>query len=178
MLLRVIKEQGVEGASVLDIGGGIGTIQHELLRVGASRATGAEAAMEFVEVVQEEARRQGHADKIDVRYGDFVEIVDDIEEADIVTLDRVICCYSDMESLVKLSTKKARRVYGVVYPRDTFLTRIGMMVLNAVFRLTRNPFRVYRHATADVEALIFAAGFRQTYYKTTPYWQVAVFCRR
>ena len=178
MLLRVIKEQGVAEATVLDIGGGVGTIQHELLKAGASRATGAEAASEFVEAAHEEAMRQGHADKLETRHGDFVEIADDVEAADIVTLDRVICCYPDMESLVRLSAGKARRVYAVVYPRDTMLTRIGMTVFNASFWLLRSPFRVYRHATDDVDELIFKAGFRQIYHRTTPYWQVAVFSRR
>lgn len=178
MMLRVIKEQGVEGATVLDIGGGVGTIQHELLKAGAGRATGAEAAPEFVEAVREEARRQGHAEKLEVRHGDFVEIASEVEDADIVTLDRVICCYPDMPSLVRLSLGKARRLYAVVYPRDNLLTRIGTKVLNASLWLSRNPFRVYTHATADVEDLIFAAGFRQIFYRTTLTWQVAVFSRR
>ena len=43
---------------------------------------------------------------------------DEIEAADVVTLDRVICCYPDMEALVGRSAERALRLYGLVHPRD------------------------------------------------------------
>jgi magnesium-protoporphyrin O-methyltransferase len=177
MLLDGVKAEGVADATILDIGGGVGVIQNELLEAGASRATGAEAATEFIAAAEEEARRQGHFDRVTLHQGDFVEIADEVAPADIVTLDRVICCYPNMESLVGLSVAKAHRVYAVVYPRDSRLNGIGHRILNALFWLRRNPFRVYIHATRDVEALIHAAGFRRTYFGKTINWQVAVYAR-
>lgn len=36
------------------------------------------------------------------RYGDFVSLAPDLETADLVTLDRVVCCYPELEPLVYL----------------------------------------------------------------------------
>ena len=66
--------------------------------------------------MEDEAQRQGHPDRISSRHGNFVEIAEDVQEANIVTLDRVICCYHDLESLVDLSSRRATELYGIVYP--------------------------------------------------------------
>jgi 2-polyprenyl-3-methyl-5-hydroxy-6-metoxy-1,4-benzoquinol methylase len=44
MLIDALKAEGVEGATLLDIGGGIGAIQHELLAVGVAHATSVDAS--------------------------------------------------------------------------------------------------------------------------------------
>jgi magnesium-protoporphyrin O-methyltransferase len=176
-LIESVKARGIAGATLLDVGGGVGAIQHELLKAGAARATGADAASAYVRAVEEEARRQGHADRVLALHGDFVELADQVEPADVVTLDRVICCYPNMESLVRLSAQRARRTYALVYPRNTWLTRAGHRALNLFFWLTRNPFRVFVHATADVDRLIRADGLRQVDHHETLTWQVAVYVR-
>jgi predicted RNA methylase len=103
MLLDMIRERGVRGASVLDVGAGIGVIDHELLRAGAGHAVLVDASGPSLEAARSEARRRGHLDRIDFVDGDFVARASVIDHADIVTLDRVVCCYPDMESLVRSS---------------------------------------------------------------------------
>ena len=93
--------------TLLDIGGGIGTIQLELLSAGASEAISVEASTAHMEAGQEEARRQGSRDRVRHRHGDFVELAPDIAPVDIVTLDKVICFYDDMQNLVGLSSARA-----------------------------------------------------------------------
>src|SRR5947207_5244489 len=115
MLIEALKAEGVEGMTLLDIGGGVGAVQHELLRAGVERATGVEASTAYVKAAQEEAERQGHADRVSYHHANFVDIAPQIPPADIVTLDRVICCYHDMQALVGLSVAKAGRLYGLVY---------------------------------------------------------------
>lgn len=177
MLIDALKAEGVDGDTLLDVGGGVGAIQHELLKAGASRAIGADAATEYLEAAREEAERQGHADRVTYRYGDFVEFAGELEPADIVTLDRVICCYHDMETLVRLSVEKAGRLYGLVYPRDTWWTRIGNRFLNLSLWLLRNPFRVFIHSSQAVDALVRQGGFVRRYSRLTPFWQVVVYGR-
>jgi len=99
ILVDAVKEKGVEGKSLLDVGGGVGAIQHELLRAGAERADSVEASTAYIDANREEAARQGHADRITYHHGDFVDIAPTLERADIVTLERVICCYPDVETL-------------------------------------------------------------------------------
>lgn len=177
MLIDALVAEGVEGATLLDIGGGVGVIGYELLNAGAGRATTVEAAKGYIEAAREETARRGLVDRMTIREGDFVEIADDVESADIVTLDRVICCYPDVSALVLLSVGKAGRLYGAVYPRDTWWTKLGNRLLNLTLWATRNPFRVFTHPTREVDSLIRGAGFRQRFHRTTFTWQVVVYGR-
>ena len=114
MLLDALRTEGVQGAEVLDIGGGVGAIGHELLDAGTRSVTAVEASPVFLAVAQREAERQGHRDRIAFVQGDFVELAAQIPSAQVVTLDRVICCYDEMEALVSASAERAERLYGVV----------------------------------------------------------------
>ena len=123
MLLDMIEAQFESGMSVLDVGGGIGVIDLELLKAGAGRAVLVEASPEYLEAARDEARQAGLADRIEVVAGDFVRHAADIDAADIVTLDRVVCCYPDADALVSASAAKAMRLYGLVLPRDRWYVR-------------------------------------------------------
>jgi hypothetical protein len=137
MLLEALQREGIERASVLDIGGGVGVIQLELLEAGAERATSVEASTAYLRVARDEAQRRGHAHRIRYETGDFVAVADRVEPADVVTLDRVICCYPDMEALVGRSADRARRLYGLVYPRDRWWVAVAFRVVNLVLRVSR-----------------------------------------
>ncbi len=124
MLVDAIAAQGVDGGSLLDIGGGVGAIQISLLKAGIGSIVSVDASSAYARVAEQEAERQGHADRISRRHGDFVDAAPDLEDADVVTLDRVICCYHDVQKLVGLSSRKAKRVYAVVFPRENLLSKI------------------------------------------------------
>lgn len=174
-LIEVLIGLGVERCSLLDIGGGVGAIQHGLLAAGASRARSVEASRAYIEIARVEAERRGWTARIETSHGDFVTLAATIEPADIVTLDRVICCYDDMRALVAASAARARRLYGLVYPRDAWWLRPLFALGNLVFRVRRSPFRIFLHRTTEVEALIAAAGLRPAFHRTHGMWQVSVF---
>jgi len=176
-LVRAIQDQGVAGKSLLDIGGGVGVIQHELLKAGASDAVGVEASSAYIKAVEEEAERQGHRDRISSHFGDFVDVAPEISPADIVTLDRVICCYHDLDSLVGLSTERATSLYGIVYPRYIWPVKAAFGLINLYLRLTRKTFRVFVHPTTVVDALVRRSGLQQRYYSKTRIWQVVLYGR-
>jgi len=178
LLVEALKAAGLEGLSLLDIGGGIGAVQHELFKAGIGRATDVDASSAYLQAAQEEAERQGNAASTTFRHGNFVDIAPDVEPADIVTLDRVICCYPDMEALVRLSSERARKFYAVVFPRDGWLMRFGAWVGNFMLRLTGSPFRTFVHPTAEVEAIVASHGFTRRYYRISGLiWQVIVYAR-
>jgi SAM-dependent methyltransferase len=176
-LIDGLAAGGVEQQTVLDIGGGVGAVHHELLRSGAASAIDVDASGAYIDAAREEAARQGHADRAQYVTGDFVAVAPDIAPADLVALDRVICCYPDMASLVGRSASLARRRYGLVYPRDTWLGRIGITILNASSRLTRSPFRAYVHRTAEVEAILAREGLVKRLHRTSLFWQLSLFER-
>jgi len=115
-LIDALLRQGVQQGTLLDIGGGIGIIQLELLRAGARAATSVDASPAYQETARNEAERQGLGGRITFQLGDFVDVAPQIPIADIVTLDRVVCCYAEMEPLVRLSAGRCLRLYGLVYP--------------------------------------------------------------
>jgi magnesium-protoporphyrin O-methyltransferase len=178
MLLDALQREGIEHATVLDIGGGIGAVQQELLDAGAERATSVEASDAYLRAAREESERRGHADRIRYHAGDFVALADGVEPADVVTLDRVLCCYPDMESLVAKSADRAQRLYGLVYPRDRWWVGSGFRVLNLGMRVARRAFRVHLHRTAAVDAVARDHGLTPKLARRAgPVWQVAVYAR-
>jgi len=176
-LIEALRAGGIDGQTVLDIGGGVGAVHHELLRSGAASAVDVDASRAYVATARAEAERQGHADRVRYLTGDFVALADDVGPADVVALDRVICCYPDMEALVGRSATLARHRFGLIYPRDTYLSRVGIAILNLGSWLTRSPFRAYVHRTADVEAVVAAQGLVKRLQRTTLIWQLALFER-
>ena len=177
VLLDAIRAEGIDGASLLDVGGGVGAVQHELLASGVSTAVSVDASSAYLAAAKEEAERRGVADRLDQRFGNFVDLAPQLEQADIVTLDKVICCYHDVEQLVRLSSAKAKRIYAVVYPRYNLLLRALPKLASVYFRLRRTPFRAFVHSTSVVEALVEGNGLRRTFYRKRGFWQVAVFTR-
>lgn len=177
IFLEALRAIGVEGRSLLDVGGGVGALQHELAKAGVSRIVSVEASTAYLETAREEAGRRGYIDRACYRHGDFVDLAPQIETADIVTLDRVICCYHDVESLVGLSAARAGYVYGLVYPRDTWWTKLYTQLRNALFRLQGNPFRIFVHPSQAVEAVIHKNGLRRKFHWHSANWQVAVYQR-
>jgi magnesium-protoporphyrin O-methyltransferase len=177
-LLDALRAEGVQGASVLDIGGGVGAIQHELLATGAAHATGVDASPAYLRAAREEAERRGHEARVSAYEGDFVALADTIPDADLVTLDRVICCYPDMEALVGRSAAHARRLYGLVHPRDRWWTRLGFRLANLGFRLIRTDFRAYVHPITAVDSVARTDGLTlRSRNGVGPIWQVAVYAR-
>ena len=177
MLLDAIHKEGVQGLDFLDIGGGIGAIQYDLIKAGASNGTSIEASSAYIDLVKEVTLQNGLDERVDFKHGDFTKTASDVDTADIVTLDKVICCYDNMSELVMLSSKLARKIYAVIYPRDVWWTKLALPMMNFYPRLKGSSFRVFIHPTKKVEKIIFGNGLKRNYYATTLFWQVAIFTR-
>jgi hypothetical protein len=176
-LLDVLIDEGIAGASLLDIGGGVGIVELELLAAGAASSVDVDASRPYLTAAESEAADRGFGDRTAYRHGDFVAIADNIQPADVVTLDRVICCYHDVGSLVGRSARHARRLYGLVYPRDRWWTRSAIWVMNLVTRIQRSDYRAYVHSQALVDRLIREAGLELRYHHAGWVWQTAVYAR-
>ena len=176
-LIAALSGDGVEGLTLLDIGGGLGGIQHALLDAGAVQATHVDASSAYITAAQNEANMRRLDDDIAFMRGDFVEIAGDIPDADIVTLDRVVCCYDDMKALVSLSAQKARKKFGLVFPRDLWLFRIFLPLANFVLRLRGSSFRIFLHRTRDIDGIIKIKGLSPRFHQKKGFWQVIVYDR-
>lgn len=179
LLLETIRSSGIaiDNSSLLDVGSGIGGIQLELFKEGLDHAANVEASSAYLQASQKEAERQGRSDQTSYYLGDAVELAAELAEADIVTLDRVICCYPDAEKLIEATASKATQLYGVVYPRDRWITRVGLWLSNFWFWLRRSEFRTYLSPSGYIDDLIKKQGFARHEHKQTFLWHVALYIR-
>jgi len=177
MLLDMIRSVGLRRATILDVGAGIGVIDHELLDDVAEHAILVDASSPAIDAARAEARRRGQLDRMEFVEGDFVARASDIDRAQIVTLDRVVCCYADVASLVRMSASRARVLYGMVLPRDRAIVRLGLRLLNVWFRIRGLNYRSYAHPNRVVDALVADAGLRPRMEDRTFAWRVVLYDR-
>jgi SAM-dependent methyltransferase len=177
MLLNMIRSVGLRNATLLDIGAGIGVIDHELINDVVDRAELVDASRPALAAARSEASRRGHLDRLEFVDADFVAQASSIDGAQIVTLDRVVCCYGDVLGLVRLSASRARALYGLVLPRDRSVFRLWARVLNVWFRLRGLAYRAYVHPNRLVDALVADAGLRPRSEGGTFLWRVVLYDR-
>ena len=177
-LVDELAQHGVDGASVLEVGGGVGAIDLELLGQGAERAVVVELSNGYDEEARALAAEAGVEARIERRHGDFAEEEASIEPADVVVMHRVVCCYPDPELLVGAAARHARRLLALSLPRNTWWLRLGVNAANVWFRM-RGGIQSYVHPPAEVVGIAEAAGLSTVLdERSTRIWRIAVFERR
>jgi SAM-dependent methyltransferase len=173
-LIEELSRGGVDGLTVLDIGAGVGAVHQSLLAAGAASATDVDASGPYLAAAKEEAARRGLADRVTYVKGDAVRVGPDVAEADIVALDRVVCCYVDMEALVRMAASHTRKRLGMVFPRDGAWIRAGVGLSNRWSGFRGDPFRVYVHRTDAVVAIARDAGLEPVSTHRGWFWQTLI----
>lgn len=164
-------------ATLIDIGGGIGAIHHHLLEHGFARAAHVDASSAYLTAAAGEADRLGHSGRVTFYQGDFREVAPNLPPADAVTLDRVVCCDPDYESLLGAAANHARRALAFIYPRDRWYVRAAFAVVNAWQRVRRVAFRVYVHPPAAMAGVLAAQGLRLSAQGGTFLWVMELHVR-
>lgn len=167
----------VRGWSVLEAGGGIGAIQIELLRAGASRATNVEISEGYEPSAAQLIAEAGVADRIARRIGDFVTEAPTLDDADVVILHRVVCCYPDADLLVRAAARRTRRELFITVPVDRWWARVAVAVLGIGLALRRSKLRVRVHATETIRAAAERSGLRPVSDTGRVVWHVMRFAR-
>ena len=171
-IARVVKERGVAGTTVLEVGGGIGALDVELLQAGAEHATNVELSPEYEEAAAALASERGVQHRIERKIGDFVAETD-VPEADTVVMTRVVCCYPDYEALVGAAADHARRLLVFTYPRERLLVRTAFRLMNLWLRLTGNDFRGFVHSSSAMLEVARRKGLSPVLQREGPFWQLA-----
>lgn len=150
---------GVDGATVLEVGGGSGEIHVDLLRRGAAGATNIELSPSWEAAASELLAACGLEGRVQRRVGDFVDLAGDLPEADVVVLHRVICCYPDWQAMLSAAIAGARRVVAITVPVDRWTTRALIRAGNAALRLQKRSFRAFVHPPDRMVAALRSDGF-------------------
>jgi magnesium-protoporphyrin O-methyltransferase len=166
----------VRGESVLEIGGGAGTIEIALLEAGAARATNVELAATYEAAAEELLAERGLTERVERRIGDFVADAGTVGQHDVVVMHRVVCCYPDVEALVGAAADHAARRMVLTYPQERAIIRAGFRLGNTVLRLRGSTFRAYVHPVRRIEAAAKAHGLApETRVRHGLVWESAAF---
>lgn len=177
ILLQELRKVAISGRSLMDIGGGIGAIQHAFAEEGASFVTNVDASPAYTATARSQADRMGYVDRTQYLEGDFVDLAQEVAPADFVTMDRVICCYHDMPALLGPAAAKARICLGLVFPLEHWWIRGGSRVANLLFRMFGKDFQSFVHPHEAVEACVAQSGLTLRSSASSGIWRVAVFER-
>ena len=167
-----LEQQGIRDASVLEIGGGVGAIQVELLKRGAARATNLELSPAYDSEGWALAAEAGVADRITRQLGDIA--VDDAVAPvhDFVVLNRVVCCYPDHARLLAAAARHARRGVVFSHPPRSLLTVALIGVENVALRLVRREYQTFAHPPDQMRAVLRSSGFEDVVVDAGRVWTV------
>jgi hypothetical protein len=175
LMLDPIRNDDLMNMSLLDIGGGIGSISFELFKQGIQNSTHVDASTGYLKVAEKHAEERNLNQRMEFRFGDFIEMSADLEPADIVTLDRVICCYPDREKMIENAALKAMKYIGLVYPRDRWGANLAITIGNLWFKIQGSNFRTFIHRPEDVDRQIRNYGFSLIGKSQTLVWESVVY---
>ncbi len=178
LLAEGIRKEGFRGRQVLDIGCGVGALHLTLLKEGAAKSTGIDMSEGMIESARAFSRDMNLADQTDYIVGDFVELAGTLGEADITLLDKVVCCYEDVDALVETSASKTKKLYALSHPKENLLTKIAFKGHIAIAKLFRWKFHPFWHDWTKLKNDVLQSGFDLVYSEATLTWQVLVFKRK
>jgi 2-polyprenyl-3-methyl-5-hydroxy-6-metoxy-1,4-benzoquinol methylase len=158
--------------TLLEVGGGIGAIEIELLKTGMAQAVNVELTPTYEAAAAELIAEAGLSERVERRVMDFAETGTEVETADVVVLNRVICCYSDMPKLACAAADHAGGMLVMSFPNRRWWTRLGLTVANLGFRVIRLQFRVFLHPPALILAAVEQRGFITRFNQPGLFWQV------
>jgi len=175
-MLACVPKESLDGARVLEIGGGIGVLQVELLERGADRGEIVELVAAYASYAAELAREKGLEGRVTYRVADVLG-TDHVDPADVVLLNRVVCCSPDGIELTGAAAQLTRGTLVLSFPRDAIWIRAAMRLLNAGQWFLRRSFRVFVHPSAALVASAEAQGLRLAERGEGGLWEFAVLRR-
>jgi SAM-dependent methyltransferase len=182
-LVEALDRQGLERRTVLDVGCGTGDLALASLQRGAERASGIDLAGGAIEQARSLAAERGLADRASFTVGDGA--VAPLERHDVVALNRVLCCYRSVDTLLANSLGATGEMYAYTAPIHIGVmgrfNRVSVAISNRWFRFRKRKFRGFQAFVHDLDAVdrtIAAAGFRRVdASRVRGVWQLAVFSR-
>ena len=165
-------------STVMEIGCGIGGLLLTMLGKGLNYAIGVDASEGMLEKAKQNAAEMNFKDKTLFLHRDFVDVEPELNPADIVILDKVLCCDSNPQSLIKKSTAKTKAIYAVSFPRDHLLVRLFVKAGIAITKIFPVKFTPFYHEPTDIQRWIEDANFVLSCACNTFFWQVQVYTRK
>src|SRR5216684_8784816 len=177
ILLSELRRWPLQGLHLLDVGAGIGVIPVELATAGLATVTLADASAAYLEAARRHLASYDAARPAQFILGDFAATAASLPDADIVTLDRVVCCYPDVEALLRGAATRARRMVAFTYHPDRWYLHAAVAMENSWYRLNQNPFRAFVHSPDRMASVLASAGFVRVARRATLQWALDLYHR-
>jgi len=171
-MVDFLAGDGVRGASVLEIGGGIGEIGVELLKRGADQVTTLELSTAYDGEARRVAEEAGVVDRMHRKVTDIATSPDDVEPADLVVLHRVVCCYPDYARLLGAAADHCRNRLAFSHPPRNVISRLVLATQNATFAVLGREFRTFAHPPTAMVGVVVGQGMRAVMAHPGKIWQV------
>ena len=177
-MISFLRRAGIEEATVLEIGGGVGEVQIELLKLGASRALNLELSAAYEKEAAQLLQEAGADERARRRIHDIAVDSEAVAPADVVVLNKVVCCYPDYQRLLGAAADHANRLLVLSYPRRNAFSRLFIALQNVIFKLRGNEFRAFVHPPSAMFGVLEERGLRLAYAHQPVVWQIAGFERQ
>jgi len=174
-IIEAVIATNRKGTTLIDIGGGVGAIYHELLNEFVSSAIHVDAAENYLSLARLESTRRGTQNRVQFIKGDFVDISTELPSSDIITLDKVVCCYPNIDSLLSTVASKSTGLVVLSLPREWLLIKFMVKTMNFVRKLSKNAFRNYVYSMSEISDILEKGGFTRTAFEVSGIWQIFVF---
>jgi 2-polyprenyl-3-methyl-5-hydroxy-6-metoxy-1,4-benzoquinol methylase len=174
-IVETLESLGLDGVSLLEVGCGVGILHQTLLEKGAATALGVDLAPRMLEFAEKRADERQLGLRTEYRAGDFVELSDSVETADITVMDKVVCCYPAPKELIGAAIACTRGVIALTYPRKHFISELSNRLWNFGFWLFGSDFRGFVHDPQFVQQSIEALGFHRVFNRDSRMWHTQVY---
>ena len=176
-ILNAIRDNGIDEATILEIGCGTGDLLIALLQQGAASAVGVDISVKMLDEARRNTFDKELVNRTEFHLGDYVDLADNLETSDITIMDKVVCCYPNPERLLKAALPNTRHAIALTYPKDRAFTRIGIAVFAFIMKMLKSDFRPYVHKPEDIKKWITEEGFSLKSFDTVFAWQTEVYVR-
>ena len=167
-----VESRGISGATVLEIGGGVGHLQVELLRRGAAHVTNLEISQNYEAEAARLLDEAGMTDQVTRRFLDIAQAPGEVESADVVVLHRVVCCYPDYAALLRAAAGHARKTMAYSHPAANAINRAQFGTENLYRRFTRSDFRTFIHPPQGMVRAAESEGIKVALRRHARDWDV------
>ena len=171
-MVDFLAADDLTGATVLDIGGGVGQLGIELLRRGAASVVTLELSRAYDEEARRLAQEAGVADRMTRQVVDLAATPERVGPADVVVLHRVVCCYPDHARLLGAAADHCRSRLAFSHPPRNLVSRAFLAGQNAMFAVTGKEFRTFAHPPAQMLAVLVDHGLRPAMTQADRVWHV------
>ncbi len=177
-LIAFLHQLPNESRTTLDIGCGVGGVHQELLRQGLiESAIGIDASSAYLQIAGQNAGILHINDQTEYHHLDFAQNADQFNRANVVILDRVICCYPHLEQLLGEAANRAQDFLAISYPIDNQISRFAVKIADFFLRLTGSGYHPFVHPEPQIMGIAANAGMQLAHSDQHLFWQIRVFSR-